>query len=433
MKIRILFGILFISILGALLLVSPNANAQNNDVNQIINDIFNGRVPDQNDKQGDTPNTNSLIDNIPVEVRFNAGTTGLAEQATLILSAYAPPPPNVRRAAPLLIGETRLLLTGLNAPLHLVIAAPQTVTSTLDYARIEAKIIDNNGNSIFELRNSAEYRGREAAVLTLNRIGSQSSQPPFEPMIDAVHGTVSLNGVAPNFRGSNLVVRLVEDGLAGGQNHIVIGETRQSLDQKSGPFNFNLEPGLKPRTNGMPLAFEAWIEDWAGRKTHILTPPLPYNGTTHTYQIRLDTLAASQPAPQPNNKPTIVTSPVATPRPLPIDTSQEILVRGQAIFNAHKGLPAGSVLIATLERTEVINSAIRTEALGQVRVSLDGLSGAVNFDVPTQQSRLTNTHPTPLLRVRVEDANGKLFFSNPSGKRLQRGMNTVNLIAAPGY
>ena len=160
------------------------------------------------------------------------------------------------------------------------------MTQNIDYARIEAKIVDHLGNTLYELRNSGKYRGAEAPILTLDRIGSASQTPNPPTQNSNVYGTVDLGGSTPQFRGSTLVVRLLEDGLAGGQGQLIVGKTRLSLDGKTAPFNFSFK--LADQSDSLtPMVLEAWIEDWAGRKTYTLPQPMQYNGSGISYRLPL--------------------------------------------------------------------------------------------------------------------------------------------------
>ena len=475
-------------LLSALIINSftpANAYAQQ-DIGDIIDEIFKSEQPNtpQRDTQRNWPlpdpstqypsgqepssaTTIGLIDNIPVDIRFDTEGRDLPAEAMLVVSAYAPPPPNVRRAAPLMLGQTRLLMSGMGSPVQAIVAAPASITQDLEYARVEAKIIDINGATIFELPFPGKYQGYEALVLKLVPLsGVISKLPPKNSSVsnprphnsgstnpstlssETVRGSVKLNGPAPKFSGSNLVVRLVEDGLAGGNSSIIAGETRQVLDGKRVPFTFEFERVIDNSRTSTPLALEVWIEDWAGRKTHVTPAPIPYNGPDTKYRIKLDAIGPQpyNPLPRVSVPRNPVPKPVATPKPAPIIkprpiakptpgpihpiTSARQQINGQAQFNANKGLPKGSVLIAVLERT---GNASRPNILASSRVTLDGLSGDVAFKLTANTIDLAPNLPIPMLRVRIESNDGTLFFSNPGGTRYSQGFNTVKLRTSPNY
>jgi len=452
---------LIIAVLSLFIFTAPAAHAQQ-DIGGIIDEIFKGGQfpkPGEEERRDRQSDRQGRIDNIPVEIRFETSEYGLPAEAMLIVSAYAPPPPNVRRSAPLMLGQTRLLMSGLTSPTQIIIAAPSSITQDLDHARIEAKIVDVNGTIIYELPFPGKYEGYEAPVLNLEPVGEFAANmpPPTKPISNSgslssetVRGTVKLNGKAPKFAGSNLVVRLVEDGLAGGTSNMIAGETRQILDGKRTPFEFELERVMDSTRADTPLALEVWIEDWAGRKTHVTPAPIPYNSPDTKYRIRLDAIGPLPYNPLPRNtiprpvtpkpatpkpvvKPKPIPKPVIRPKPvvrptLPVNTKQ--IINGEARFNADKGLPKGAVLIAVLERTDHTS---RPTTLASTRVFLDGLSGDVAFKLTANSFDIDPSLPTPVLRVRIESKDGTLFFSNPGGTRLAQGFNAVNLRKSPNY
>ena len=404
-----------LAVFASIFAFSPAALAQsggNQGIGDIFEDIFGNR---RGQYPGQYPNpSQTLIDNIPVEIRFDPGQQNLPEESLLVVTAYGSPAPNVRRSRPLMLGETKLLMTGLGSPLNLVIAAPGNVTRQIDYARIEAKIVDFNGAVIWEARNSGEYRGLEAPIMTLDRVGSAAS--PTQPStgsgnigFENVRGSVDIQGAAPSFRGSTLVVRLVEEGLAGGSQTIA-GEKRISIDGRSAPFNFEFDRPLMPGRQNIPLVFEAWIEDWAGRKTHTLPNAMPYNGSTTSYKLPLSENRNAGYAPT--------------------QTQGVKLSQGLARFNAFKGLPKGSKLIIQLERPV---TGSRPHLIKEVQIDLDNKRGDIPFDLGLSATTFDPSLPTPVLRARVEDNTGQIYFSNPGGTQWQQGASTVELMASPNY
>lgn len=463
----------------ALILGAPAAYAQRDSGDVLSAVIKDGELtaPDQNQL--------GRIDNIPVELVFNTDDTDLLIGSMLIVSAYAPAPPNIRRSVPLMLGQTHLLLTDMGSPLKVIIAAPSAITHDLDYVRIEAAITDTNGTVIYDLKEPGKYEGYEIPILNLSHIGEAMAEKPeiasiksVELISKIVRGKVKLRGSPPKFSGSNLVTRLVEDGLAGGNSSVVLGEVRQILDGKRAPFSFKFEGEATPSQNDMPLAIEVWIEDWAGRKTHVTPAPTPYIGPKTRYRIKLDAIgpqvynpmpskvairkamsktvpakkvmAITKPKPKHNNvvvkkipaknkknilakaevksKPRFKQKLKPAPKLSPLPPFQKIT--GKAQFNANKGLPKGSVLIAELERK---NNGRRPALLASTRVFLDGLSGSVSFKLRANTVDLNPALPPAKLRVRIEDENGKLFFSNLGGTTARTDFNVVKLTTSPYY
>lgn len=157
-------------LIAGLLSLAPAASAQQG-FPDILDGIFkNGQTDRPFGGVGGTAGM-VYIENIPVQVSFDSRADLLPPEATLIVTAIAPPPPNVRRASPLVMGETRLLISRLAPPLQMVIAVPSDMARDIDYARIEARIIDANGVTTHTLRQSAQFDGTDAPFLDLIEIG----------------------------------------------------------------------------------------------------------------------------------------------------------------------------------------------------------------------------------------------------------------------
>ena len=155
-------------------------------------------------------------------------------------------------------------------------------------------------------------------------------------------------------------------------------------------------------------------------------PPPPKTVKQPKPQTKPKPVIAGQPA-KPQTKPKLKAKPKTKPGIKSLPARQS--VSGKAKFNAFKGLPKGSVLIASLERS----GSARPSILAQTRVPLDGLSGYIDFKINTKKLDLSPNLKTPVLRVRIQSKDGKLFFSNPGGTRLKQGFNTVTLKASPNY
>ena len=405
----------FISVFAialSIFVISLPAHAQSrngNDIGGILEEIFGGgRAPNQ----FPNPSNQSSIDNIPVDIHFDAGRNGLPGEAMLVVSAYAPPAPNVRRRGPKLIGETKLLLEDLGSPISIVIAAPSRVTNAIDHARIEAKIVDFDGNILMDADQDGEFRGYDAPIMELRRVGSsQPSSPQTAPSsgnirFETVRGNVGINGSAPIARGGTLHVRILEDGLAGG-GQTIVGEQQVDIDNVAAPYEFEIERTIMPGRENTPLVMEAWIEDWANRKTHATARPVSFTGSNTAYRLRLDSVTnSSQPAPQPYSS----------------------NIQSEARFNAFKGLPSGSVLFVELERPV---TGRRPQLITQTRVPVDGRGGNIPFTL--DNVNFDANLPTPILRARIEDTNGTILFSNPGGTPWTPNSTGIDLRASAYY
>ena len=399
------------------LLVSP-AHAQ---IDDIFDDIFGKRGSQHPFPQGQHP-AFGMIDNIPVDIYIH--NAGSLDDHFLIVTAFAAPAPNVRQAAPRMIGQTQILLNGMGKDLQIIVAAPEPVTRDIDYARIEARIVDANGNTVLSEERSGEYRGRTPAKIDLIRPGGGSISNPQtgtqSGAVETVRGTVGIqNGVAPNFRGATLVVELVEDGLAGGPANAmtVLGQTRIDIDQKSAPYDFSVDAFMPQSQNGAPIALRAYVEDWAGRRTMETPVTTPYRGPGERYNLSLAPFAGE----------TVTTG---TPPPSTQNTAPTQTVNGEARFDAVRGLPAGSKLIVTISRDYGTPSQDRT--VYKDVTPLDGLSGYIGFDFTPGEILFELGRPDPVIKAVVVDNRGNVFFESQN-QPLNRGFNSIRLEATPNY
>ncbi len=388
------------------------ANAQTG-IGDIFGDIF--KNPQQRQ--------NNAIEIIPVDIVFDNNIEMQAE-SILVVTALAPAPANQRRAKPLFMGETRLLIDDMSSPMNIVIAVPSKLARQIPYARIEAKIINQNGITRWRAIGPASYDGMDSAKIRLEPVTTPAPTRP-QPYPDQgsdvissiVKGKVSVQGHAPGFRGSVLTVRLREDGLAGGKQTI-FGEKRIDIDQKSPPYDFEiLIPYKRNSKTNTPKVLEAWIEDWAGRKTHILGNKVDYKGADRKYNLKLINNSAS-PAPYD------------PPYDPDIGYGNKEIISGKARFDAFKGLPRGARLIVELERRDIraLPAIIATN-----EILLDGLSGDVDFRLEASTRDIDPNMPPPYLRARIIDMQGNILFSNHGGMELARGENILLLRPSPIY
>lgn len=393
-----------------------------NDLGGIFEDIFGG---------GGSGHIQNQVERVPVEVLFDqqnlpADRTGYM----LVITGIAPPPPNVRQAAPTVLGESRTALAAMQSPIYLDLSVPRAATAPLPYLEVSARILDGDGRVVLENNSIAEYRGYGPAVLTLEPVlgaippantptnpstnPAPNPSPPPQGVPVTVSGQVHLGSGQTIFPGTTLHVHLIEESLAGtsgtGGGKTVISKTSFNLDRETLPLDFNLNRVYLPQ-NGAPLALEAWTEDWAGRRNFATLSPEGYINPNTAHILYLE--------------PAIQGAPLA-----PI-TDALVDINGQAQFNAYKGLPKGSVLIVTLER---LGDTGFPQTITESRKVLDGLSGNIGFNLSAPQSALSSsTGNAPTVRARVETSTGTIMFSNPGGTPLLTGFNAVSLLAAPGY
>ncbi len=415
-------------ILSAAMFVSTPVTAQQG-LPGIFEDIFGGN-------KGNAPfgsTTNAVyIETIPLNVTFDARADLLPPEATLIVTAIAPAPPNVRRAKPLVIGETRLLISRLAPPLQMVIAVPSDMAREIDYAVIEARIVDANGNTTHRLNERVEYAGAEPPFLNLipegaltQSIPHQGSDPyygqpstppvtgphtspqPYTPQphtpsqtgqqLASISGLALINGTAPILRGGKLIVRVYENALAGGLSNDAISEEIIDIDNRHAPYDFQIFVPLGADGRLESPEIEAYIQDWAGRKTHVMRGPIPFTTDAQNnarVSLNLDSIVSGSEA-------------VPADRVYIPPASALTTVKGTAKIFAPRGLPAGSTLVVDLVDAQDISRQIE-----QSRVPLDGLSGDVPFNFSVETSKLRLTAGDPLLNGRVETQDGKVLLSS---------------------
>ncbi len=412
-------------IFSAFLMASLPQPALAQNIPDVLGDIFGGS------SQGQAPRPAGIvyIENVPVTVAFDARPGMLPDEATLIITAVAPPKPNERRASPLIMGETRILISRLAPPLQMVIAVPSDLAREVPYAEISGRIVDSRGVTTHEARDTDQYEGADAAFLNLDAVGRGAPSYPTPnpaPGYDSgarteLSGQVRLNDNVPLQRGANLVVRIYDAALAGGNGGDLLTEERISLDQRSAPFDFQIYTPLGSDGRLDAPTTEIFIEDWAGRKTHVLprNTEITVNGDgslTPLY-VRLDSISSSTGTIYPDK-----------PYKQPVDMLRTI--SGKANFDAFKGLPSGSTL-----NVRLIDPRKSNTRLTQTQVKLDGLSGDVAYALNVDELALRGRDDL-YLEAEITDRSGAALFTTRSLPTLTRdklNRADIRMEATPAY
>jgi len=395
--------ILFSMIIGSFVFSAP-AYAQTGGFGDIIEDILGqgGTFP-----TGEPTETSGLIDNIPVNIQID--DTLSLDGKLLVVSAYAPSPPSGGVTTPQLLGETRLMMTGLTQDLQIIVAASAPVTETIDYARLEAKVLDENGNPVLTSKEDGFYRGNAPAnlILVAMTLAQETTVPQVISGLETAKGKVVIAKDSEMFRGSSLTLQLVETGLAGGRTKLIAAETILDLDQRTPPFDFEIDRAIRSDED-VPLAFDAWLSDWAGRKTHVMDKLVPYNGPERSYTLTLDTLKTGG---------FLGTSEIISP-----EASPNKIITGEAQFDAYK----------TVSLNRAVGAWGANQELTSRTILLDGLSGNVKFDLVADSKDFDPLIPPPILNIRLTDAAGRLFFSS-GDVPVRDGFNAVQLAPSSIY
>lgn len=396
-------------ILPALFAASLSSAASAQNIPEVLGDIF-------GDGQQQTRQESVYIENVPVNVTYNARFAPIEPGSMLIITAVAPPAPNIRRSTPLVMGETHILISRLSPPIQMVVAVPSDMARAVDYAQISGRIENSRGEITHDEIEIGRFDGGQPARIALRHINDTAYGPDYEINTPApeLTGQVTIDNGSALQSGSVLVVRIFDDALAGGIGGDVIAEDRVMLDGRAVPYSFGLalpETG-QDRLNA-PSA-EIFIEDWAGRKTH----SLPFN-----IRILQNQDGSLQPvtARLQNTK----TGQVSEPYTPQIGSLRNIF--GRANFNANRGLPKGATL-----NVRLMDPASPRLVISRVSVPLDGLSGDVDFELGVDRNVIA-ARSDYYLEADIKNPEGRALFVTRSGTVVTDNPMTINLEALPNY
>jgi len=336
----------------------------------------------------------------------------------LILSAYTPNDPSGVKTKPRLLGQTQILLDGLEQPLQLVLAVPETVTRNITHSRITAEVRDPNNNRVMINEREGLYRGTEPPELTLIATGQGFASPQSPPVtgFEIVSGEVHLSGTQHLTRGGTLTIQLLENSLAGGTSLMIAAEKILSIDNQVPPFKFTLDKGITSSNKDTPLAMKAWITDWAGRKTHIIRKPVPYNGPETDYKLTLDALTQGLNARTGLNlDPTLMA---------------QTIVHGEAIFDPSNGMPNGARLQVTLKKA--VSAFGDDRVLSRQTIIVNSSANRIPFSLSTASTNFDPLIPKPILKLEIVDNRGNLFYDS-GDIQAREGAQTVQLYSRRNF
>jgi len=410
--LRLLGFVLTVFSMAMLSYIAP-AHAQFEDLGGILEDI----LEDVKNPGQQTPIYGDQgIETVPVLVRYDQDID--FTNHILIVTAYPPNNPNGDKIKPQMLGQAHLRLDGLTQPLQVSVAISEHLTKNLTFSRITAEIIDENTNQIMISEHDGVYRGVEAPSLTLIKTnGPIKAQTQNDYIgIEEIYGEVDISDKKSLFRGGTLTIQLLENALAGGNSVTIASEYSKSVDNASPPYIFKMDRGISNEVSAPPLAFKAWITDWAGRKTHIMRKPVHYKGPDIAYKISLDSMAQGIDTRAGRNlNPTLMA---------------QAIVSGEAIFDANKGLPSDARLKVILSRA--VGAPGKNRTLASQTILLNGFSGKTRFALSTASTNFDPLIPAPLLSLQVIDRNDRVYFD--SGEvRAKEGPQTIQLYPRSYY
>ena len=402
-----------IAVLALALFCLPSpAQAQFEDLGGILEDILGGgQLPGQTPIYGE-----SGIENITALIRYDAPSDSNDDYSdhVLIVSAFVPNEADGGTTKPKMLGQTRLLMTGLEPPLQITIAAPRILTKGLTFSRITAEVLDENKNQVLIAARDGIYRGKDTPELTLIPSNTLPVVPTQRDYVnfETITGEVSLADRKARLNGGRLTLQLLEDALAGGTSLTIAAEKTISLEGAALPIAFTLDHGVTDSETQIPLAFNAWITDWAGRKTHVMRRPVPYNGADIDYKLKLDVLAQGLDT--------------RAGRELGPNLMTQTVVSGDALFDVRAGLPADARLKVTLSRA--VGAVGQNRMLSTQTIIIRGFDGRVPFALSTASTHFDPLVPAPLLNLQIVGRNGGIYFD--SGYiRAKEGPQVVQLYA----
>jgi len=202
----------------------------------------------------------------------------------------------------------------------------------------------------------------------------------------------------------------LENALAGGNSVTIAAEKVISIDSAALPITFNIDRGLTSQNSQVPLAFKAWINDWAGRKTHVMRIPVPYNGPDIDYKLKLDVLAQGANTQAGRN--------------LDPNLMAQATVSGEALFDASAGIPSDARLKVSLSRA--VGAVGENRVLSSQTIILRGFDGRVPFALSTASTNFDPLIPAPLLNLQILDRNERVYFDS-GDVRAKEGPQTIQL------
>jgi hypothetical protein len=398
-----------------------SADPQDNDITNIIRDILgdvDGAFPPPPSAMG------SVVDVMAINIQLgeNTPTNDPAQPLGdwLVVSAYAPPNSSNSRSKGELLSETKLRLKDLNPPFEIYLTTPQSAAGESRETHLYGYIEDRNGRIVMTSGESPTRAQTVGATLSFRPTAISTSPVMTTPTIsgfEQAKGKVDLSDRNSLFRGAVLTVQLSETGLAGGQGNKIIGDVRVDIDQRSAPFDFTLDYGVPNGGFKTPLVLTAFITDWANRKTHVMAKALDYNGPNYDYRLKLDSFKQG--------------AEVADFRFTTPENAARTEIKGQALFNAYRGLPLGSYLKIRLRSPLGPNQ--QPQDLSTTAIALNNKRGAVDFTAVAPSTYFDPELPALLLDLAVINPSGNVLFESEATPVNPSATNLITLSPRPIY
>jgi hypothetical protein len=318
------------------------------------------------------------------------------------------PNPNGITAGALPVTQARTHLSSPTNLVKLVLTKPETDAPLY----LDATLRDAMGNLLAQLRQPEPYSDTAHVMLKLEALVSEPE--PLETFdffaVETVSGKVSFPRKAVPKAGSTLYVQLLENALAGANRLSIEGETVMALPAGEREVAFELQRGLYERADSPALALKAWVEDPMGRKSHVMSVPVDYNGAEIDYALRLDNIRQGRETKRGRN--------------LPATLMAQTLVQGEAAFDPVNGIPGEARLKVVLRQDRGAYNA--NPVLAEQTLLLRGMETNIPFSLTTDSTHFDPYAPAPFLIVSLTDSYGRVYYD--SGEvRAREGRNAIRL------
>lgn len=277
---------------------------------------------------------------------------------------------------------------------------------------LDASLRDAQGNLLAQLRQPFAYPGDTNVYLELEPLTqtNKAAELPDIFAVERIAGTVTLPRQFAAKSGSILYVQLLESAMAGANRLRIEADTAIPLTDGDREIAYTLERGLFDRPNTLALGLKAWVEGPTGRKSHIMSEPVTYNGPDLTYDLRLDSLRQGQDTKRGRN--------------LPSSLMAQTLVQGEASFDPVNGIPGQARLKIVL--TQDRGAYNPNPVLAEQTLLLRGMETTLPFSLTTDSTHFDPYAPAPFLSVALTDRFGRVYYE--SGEiRAREGANAVRL------
>ena len=388
------------------------AHAQFGDLGDIIKNI---KGTSQTSNQ--TPiYAETNVETISVTIHYDVPIP--LDEHMITLSAYAPNDPSGHSKQAQLLGQTRLMLDGLSSPLKLGVTVPNALIKKFPFIRIKAEVRDTNNNRVMLSERESLYRGKQTPMLTLLPTTPDVKVQDTSQItgLEQINGEVVFHSKRHKPKDGRLTVQLVENALAGSNSITIAAEKVMQISQVETSYPFSLDRALITSAPLTPLFLKAWVTDWAGRKTHIIRKPVPYNGADTEYRLMLDALTQGKNT--------------AAGRRMNPELMAQTSVHGEAMFDPSNGMPDDAKLKISLKKA--VGAFGENLGLSSQTIRVNLQDRRVPFSLTTASTNFDPFIPAPILTLEIVDNRGNIFYDSGEIRAIE-GPQVVQLYARPSF